>query len=304
MNMSKKIVLGFALLFSVGIFSLGKLRFASGFFGGTYNQMARTLNRLPGMRLSVIETRGSRENIDLIRKGKADIGFAQLDVLITSSAEKPEIKKSVRIILPIYREEVHVLAKKELKKLADLKGKKVSIGPKGSGTEATSRTLLTKLGLYDSIQKDFSKSQKAVTKLEKGDLDAVILISGAPVKFLSAKGANVNFHLIPFSSSESRLFVRRGGAYSRVKIRANMYPWQKEKVSTLAVESALIGSASLSGSDVDAIIDKIINNQIELIMSHEKWTDLDVAFIKKTARRKKAYFHPAAVAKIKTLKDE
>ncbi|RME89268.1 MAG: TAXI family TRAP transporter solute-binding subunit [Candidatus Hydrogenedentota bacterium] len=304
--MTRKQTIFFSLvIFLAGaLWGLGRLRFASGYFGGTYNQMARTLNRLPGLSLKIIETRGSGENISLIEKGQADLGFAQLDVLIHEAIANRKVKKNVKILLPIYREEVHILAKKNIQKISDLKGTKVNIGTLGSGTYATASTILKKLGLYDSIQKDTSPSKSAVSKLKNGSLDAVILIGGAPISFLAKESKNANFHLLSFTAGELRAFVRRGGAYSRIKIRANMYPWQSKKVTTLAVESALIGSANLSSSAVKTIINTIVQNEVELIMSHEKWTDLDIGFIKKTARRKKIYFHPAALKVIQTLKEE
>jgi len=307
MGRSFKFIVFFLFLsLSFGIvYALSGLRFASGFLGGTYNQIARTMNHLPGMSFEVLETKGSTENINLLKNSQADLAFVQLDVLIESGKDDPAVGRDIKILLPVYREEVHILAAKTINSLQDLKGKKVAIGPDGSGTQATALSILKKLKLDKEISADNSSAEAGLKKLLGNQIDAVFIIAGAPVKILSELNENTSekFHLLPFSKSEMRNFTSRNGAYSQMILRKNIYPWHAERIETLAVESVLAGKASLSDGMVATIINTIFKNQVELYMSHEKWTELELSFIRKMARRRKILFHPGAYETIFKMKE-
>ena len=119
---------------------------------GTYIQIGRDMSDIAsacGIELNVRESAGSLENFLGVRKRRhTQLGIVQSDVLEylkTYSSEDPEIARAifgVRIAFPLYNEEVHILAKREITSLADLNGRRVAVGVEDSGTFLTASLVL------------------------------------------------------------------------------------------------------------------------------------------------------------------
>src|SRR5919205_1702475 len=101
-----------------------------------------------GVALEAMPSQGALENIEAIgRRSDAQLAIVQSDVLdfVASSTEDPELrglKDSLRIVFPLYAEEVHVLARAGIATFADLQDKRVAVGAPDSGTLLTATLLL------------------------------------------------------------------------------------------------------------------------------------------------------------------
>ena len=275
------------------------MRMTAGNIGGTYYQIATTLNSLPGVTISVWETNGSTENINLVGQGKAELALTQLDVMQNMVAANRSLGQKVKILIPLFTEEIHIIAPKTMSKIEDLKGKKVSIGPEGSGTRATSLAILQAYGINDkSFQADGSKSKVGLDKLQKGEVDAVIIVAGAPVPMLKELDAGFGnkYHMINFRGrTYSKL--RKTTGYNMARLRKKIYKWVNRPVRTISVDSAIVAKSDLSDSNVENLIQKVFDrkNFEELFLSHEKWQELNIKNIKKRLRSEPTAFHPAAL---------
>ena len=132
------------------------INIGTGSTGGTYYPvgaaMAKVWNdTIPDMRANAQSTGGTAQNLSLLDKGEAEVGFS--DGLYFFAYEgkgmfegKP--MKNLYALAPLYAEPIHFLVGEgiELTKFQDLKGKRVSVGAVGSGTEITVRTLLQSMG--------------------------------------------------------------------------------------------------------------------------------------------------------------
>jgi TRAP-type uncharacterized transport system substrate-binding protein len=108
---------------------------------GTYIQIGKDLAGLGaqcGLTLNVVESAGSLENFVGVRKRRnTQFGIVQSDVLEylkTYEANDPEVQdavRGVRIMFPLYNEEVHVLARKDLSGIRELEGQRVAVGVTG-----------------------------------------------------------------------------------------------------------------------------------------------------------------------------
>ena len=103
--------------------------------------LATILNReLPGVTASVLVTAASAENVELVSSGEAELGFTQADVLSAGTADGTGLIAVARV----YDDLLHLVTRADgpIHRLADLRGRRVSIGAPGSGTEITASRLL------------------------------------------------------------------------------------------------------------------------------------------------------------------
>ena len=281
------------------------LRFAAGFQGGTYYQIGNSLNKIEDLEFDVQTTGGSKENILLIRDRKADFGMVQLDILINMSKTDAKITSNVKILLPVYAEEVHLVASKDIKSIEDLKGKKVSIGPRDSGIQGTARIILQNLKIKESgiSIEQFPVFVGLQQLLIKRKIDAMFVVAGAPVEMLSTipKEASGVIHMIPFSSSQIATLTGGDLPYSVASISSKDYSWISEPVATVAVDSVLIVRSDIKPKHVKTIIESIFTNQSKFIQVHKKWKELSKENVKKILEKRKNFFHEAAVEAINAL---
>jgi uncharacterized protein len=211
---------------------------------GTYIKIGRDiagLGKACGQTLNVVESAGSLENFSGVRNRKnTQFGIVQNDVLEylkTFEAADAEIQKAVRgvrIMFPLYNEEVHVLAKTAIRSMDDLAGKKVAVGVKDSGTYLTASLMLDIIGIKD-VQKVELNPDKALPQLQAGDIDAFFYVAGAPASlFEGDKIDGTKFHLVPITAPPLL------ATYIPAKIEAGTYAFEKEAVDTVAVKAVLM----------------------------------------------------------------
>ncbi|MCI5143205.1 MAG: TAXI family TRAP transporter solute-binding subunit, partial [Candidatus Electrothrix sp. ATG1] len=168
---------------------------------GTYIQIGYDISRLVkqhGIYLDVHPSNGSLDNVaDVYERKDVQLGIVQSDVLasIRSSGDEQmnKIAKQIKMIFPLYNEEVHILASRSIKSFADLEGKIVAIGSEGSGTALTASLLFDIAGVTPSETK-YVGSKKALMLLRSEVIDAMFYISGYPVSLFSGIYTD-NLHL-------------------------------------------------------------------------------------------------------------
>jgi len=211
---------------------------------GTYIQIGRDLaglERQCGLTLNVVETAGSLENFVGVRsKPNTQFGIVQSDVLDyfkTFQANDPELQRAisgVRIMYPLYNEEVHILARRDIASLGELNGRKVAIGKQDSGTFLTASLIMDIMQL-NNIERLPIGASDALEKLLNGEIDALFYVAGAPTKLFSNPSIDgAQFHLL--SVNEPLLEA----SYVSSTIAAGTYPFQIEEVNSIAVKAVLM----------------------------------------------------------------
>lgn len=257
---------------------------------GTYIQIGRDIARLSetcGKPLNVVESAGSLENFAAVRNRRnTQFGIVQsdvLDYLKTFESEDKELQKAVRgvrIMFPLYNEEVHVLARKEIGSLKDLAGKRFAIGKKDSGTFLTASLMLDILQVKGGERVAINPDE-ALPKLLSGELDALFYVAGAPASLFASAGIDgQKFHLVPVR--EEPLLA----SYIPARIEAGTYPFQKEGVDAVAVKAVLMtfeydakGKAyqRQSCTAVADVSSLILTHLDQLTQSgHPKWKQVDL----------------------------
>lgn len=289
-----------AILFISIVFYAGckkqKITFAAGFSGGTYYKIGESLRGLPELDVTDLLTDGSIDNINHLLDKKANFGITQLDVLQNYSIGAPEVKGQVRVVIPMYGEEVHVVAHKGIKSIQDLKGKRISIGEANSGMKITSLIFLSQSDITEDTTKieEFHPT-KAIPMLLNKELDAVILIGGYPLKILSDIPAaeKANIHIVNFDGTVYEAVRGANILYQRSTIPEATYPWQEGAIKTIVVESVLIARSDVSDSEVSNLVKNIFENRISLGVKHEKWNKINIDTINNIYTKNPDLFHPA-----------
>lgn len=258
---------------------------------GTYIQIGQDIARLAadcGYTLNVVPSAGSLENLVSVKKRvNTQFGIVQSDVLDyvrTYSAEDADLRRSlygVRIMFPLYNEEVQVLAKKSITRLADLAGKKVAIGSIDSGTYLTA-TLILDILKVPGVERLQLTASSALPKLQSGEIDAIFYVSGAPTKLFSNASIDAEqFHLVEIVDPALR------ATYAPVKIPAGTYPFQNTDVDVIAVKAVLMTydfKPEKNQYHKDSC--KAVSDTANLILSrmdelrstgHPKWQTVDLA---------------------------
>jgi TRAP transporter TAXI family solute receptor len=216
---------------------------------GEYYSIGKDIEKLGqkhNIDIDVIPTKGALQNInDVFNYDSIPLGIVQGDVLaflniFANDDGQISIKaESLRNVLPLFKEQIHVVARKEIKSLQDLAGKRVSIGEEGSGTTMTTSTLLYQLGINPKELVTYDV-KRGIHELRSGNIDAVFYVAGVPSKVLQEQVLpEDNFHLLPVTLKMSPDDEFYSLLYSPVTLPANTYFWQTEAVQTLGIQSFL-----------------------------------------------------------------
>lgn len=257
---------------------------------GTYIQFGQDMSRIAaecGIELTVHESAGSLENFLGVRKRpQTQFGIVQSDVLEylrTYSANDPTIARAifgVRIALPLYNEEVHILAKREIASLEDLNDRRVAVGVQDSGTFLTASLILDLAGIRPAERVTID-ADTSLARLLDGSIDAFFYVAGAPTKiFQSPEIDGEKLHLLPIDDPTL------AEVYVPSRIEAGTYPFQSADIEVVAVKAVLMtyeyepsrnAYHQESCRAVSDLTNLVLANFQELRVSgHPKWKTVDL----------------------------
>jgi hypothetical protein len=295
-----------ALGFSLAPIAAGADEFVNILTGGTagvYYPLGVAISKVvtdkvQGARPSVQATKGSVENLNLIQSGKGEVGFTLGDSLaaaVLGSADagfKAPLDK-VQTIGAIYPNYVQIVASQDsgIKSLADLKGKRVSVGAPKSGTELNARAILAAAGLsYEDLGKveylDFAQS---VELMKNRQLDATLQSAGLGVASIRDLATSVPIVVVPVPEDVAR---KMGEPFFSATIPAGTYEGQAADVTTVAVPNFLVTRADLSAELVYDITKAIYENLPELQAAHAAAKGIT---LENAAKGSPAPLHPGAL---------
>lgn len=243
--------------------------------GGTYFEFGTDIKKLvfPEIDLEVLETYQSTNNImSLSEPSDFQLAIVQQDILESDLARKLG-GENIGLVMPLYLEEVHLLAGPSISSVSDLDGKKVAVGIHGSGTNFTAEAVLEKLGIVPE-RKLYLREWRALTALQQGAVDAMFYVVGAPAKFLNEnveEGRGIR--LVPIAlGAESPV-------YAPVQIPAGTYGWQADSVDTIAVGAWLVApKLTMTNPDCTAIgmVALALRDNLEQLQvkGHSKWNQV------------------------------
>jgi TRAP transporter TAXI family solute receptor len=252
---------------------------------------------LPDAKTSVQATKASAENLNLLQAGKGEVAFTLGDTLNEAwkgneeAGFKAKLDK-LRNIAAIYPNYIHFLASADagINSLADLKGKRVSVGAPKSGTELNSRDILKAVGMS---YKDFAKVEylgyaESVELIKNRQLDATLLSSGLGVAAVRDLATSVKIVVIPIPAD---VVTKIGeAAYTSGVIPANTYNGQTADVPTVTVQNFLVTHAGVSDETVYKMTKSMFENLDAMQAAHAAAKAINKA----TAAKGPVPLHPGA----------
>lgn len=282
---SLTLFLSMTLLTACG--SSQQLVIATGGTGGTYyplgGGMADHITKNAGVTATAQATGASAENIRLLRDKKADIAFTQNDIAEYAAAGTNMFQQDGKIdsfqaLGALYDETIQIVvsADSNIKSVADLKGKRVSVGAPGSGTEINAQQILEAYGMtFDDTQLQrlsFADSAKAI---QDGKLDAAFQTAGTPTAAITELAATTGVKIIPIDSDKIDAIIAKYPYYVKTTIPANTYQTVPEEVTTVSVKSMLLVRSDLSEDLVYKVTKAIFENTNKLGHAKAKEIKLD-----------------------------
>jgi len=207
---------------------------------------------VPGLIAAAVSTNGAVENIDSIRRGTMELALAQADIAYwayhgTGPYKDKGAVENLRAIAMLYQESFHLVARagSGIATIADLKGKRVSLGEEGSGTLIDALLILDAFGLNEkTLKPQYLKPGAAADALLAGEIDAFFFVAGAPVTTISALTAGNAAHLVPIGGEQVAALTKTYPFLIAGEIAADVYANQPA-VPTINVGAVLVCSSTL-----------------------------------------------------------
>ena len=272
---------------------------------GVYYPLGVGLSQLfrqavPEATVAVQATAASAENLHLLEARRGEVGFTLGDVLADAWEGRTEAGftaplKTLRAIAGIYPNYVQIVASETsgIRTLADLKGKRISVGAPGSGTELNARAIVKAAGLtYDDFSKvEYLSFSESVELIKNRQLDVTLQSAGLGVASLRDLASSMPIVVVPIPAD----VVRRVGrdVYRPAVIPAGTYEGQTEAVETTTIQNVLVTHDGVSQDVIYRMTKALFEHLDQLAASHvsAKQISRDTA-----ARGLPVPLHPGAAA--------
>lgn len=225
---------------------------------GTYIQFGQDLSKWvaqpAGIDLEVMASKGSAENVQRMRFEpgvklalvQSDVYQAYIDMANAGNADAGTAIRPLRLIMPLYDEEINVVVRADspMKTFADIKDKSISVGLLGSGTAQTATTLYHLMfgqAIPDQNIQHLS-NEDALAALIVKKVDVAIIVVGQPAKLFNDMNPELLQQIRPLRADPNAPETARAKqTYFPTTLRATSYPnWLKEDVPTLTVKAFLV----------------------------------------------------------------
>jgi uncharacterized protein len=212
-------------------------------------------------------TPGSVENLRLIGDGRIESGFAQADLAgwaykgIRDFADSGPMPK-LRAIASLFPEAAHLVVRADssIRSLADLSGKRVSLGEQGSGTAADARVLLAAAGFGEKdITRKYLRPGPAEEELKAGAIDAFFLVGGTPIPAIRDLAKSTPIRLVPLDGEIVEALKQDFSFYHSAVIPAGVYPGVDTDTASLGFFALWLVNADIDTELVYAITKSLWN---------------------------------------------
>lgn len=266
----------------------GTLRFGTGGDQGTYygfgNVLAQRISSETDTSVVAVVSAGSQDNIEMMDMGSYQLGFVQTDVMSYAYSGTNLFAETGAItdfstVAALYLEQVQIVTLNEnIKTVADLKGKTVSIGSSGSGVYYNALDILAAYGLTENdIKPTYQSFGDSVDALQDGKIDAAFVVAGAPTVAVSTLAATHKVHLVSIDQEHMDILIKASPYYTPYTIESSVYGTD-EDCQTVAVGAVVIAKNDVSEDAIYDVVSTIFNDKDAIAQSHDKGRELDLDF--------------------------
>jgi hypothetical protein len=277
----KTLVLGAAAVcLSVPVHAAEFINVLTGGTSGVYYPLGVALSQIygkaiPDSKTSVQATKASAENLNLLQAGRGEAAISLGDSLSDAWKGKEEAGfktplNKLRTVAALYPNYIHFVAAADsgIKSLADIKGKRISVGAPKSGTELNVRAIVKAAGMTYS---DFAKVEylsyaESVELMKNRQLDVTLLSSGLGVAALRDLATSQK---VVFLSIPADIVAKIDDpAFQVGSIPAKTYEGQDADVSTISIQNYLVTHSGVSTETVYTMTRSMFENLDQMIAAH------------------------------------
>ena len=267
----------------------GNLTFATGGEAGTYYALGTVLANFVSEKtdtsVTAIVGNGSQANIEDLDAGAVQLAFSQSDVASyayqgTNLFKDSGAVESFSVVAALYMEQVQIVTMNpDIKTVADLKGKTVSIGAAGSGVYFNAIDILGAYGLTeDDIDAQYLNFADSADNLKDGKIDAAFIVAGAPttaITDLATGGKDV--YLVSLDDEHVAKLCDSSPYYKENVLAADVYGLD-EDVTTVAIAALVLARDDVADADVVNFLKSIFDNLDEVTEAHAKGAEMSLEF--------------------------
>ena len=208
------------------------LRFVTGGESGTYyafgSVLAQHATNNAGVKVVGLVGNGSQGNVQELVDGTADLAFCQSDVMAYAynGTNLFETKmEGFSTVAALYMEQVQIVTTNpEIKTVADLAGKSVSIGSPGSGVYFNAIDVLGAYGLTENdIKPTYQSFGDSADALKNGQIDAAFIVAGAPTTAVTDLATTKDTYLVSLDDEHIDKLLETSDYYSKTVIAKDVY---------------------------------------------------------------------------------
>ncbi|MBV0911185.1 TAXI family TRAP transporter solute-binding subunit [Anianabacter salinae] len=301
-------LLGSAVIVAMGVATPGlaqqQLSIATGGTGGVYYPMGGGLaeivnNHIEGYSATAEVTGASVENMGLVATGDADLAIALADTVAqaysgTGRFEGQQLPM-VRGLASLYANMVQIVALEGsgITSLEDLRGKRVSIGAPGSGTEVNTAAILEANGIsYDEIDEQRLNFNETADALANGDIDAGFWSVGAPTSSILNLATTNGIVILELSEEELAAAQAADPTFARTTLAGGTYTGVEDDINVLGIPNVLVVSSEMSDDLAYALTSAMFTNIADLQAVHPAANETTVEF---TLGATPVPLHPGAI---------
>ncbi len=293
-----------AILASAPVFAQQQLSVATGGTGGVYYPMGGGLaevinNHIEGYSATAEVTGASVENMGLIARGDADLAIALADTVYQAQTGTGRFDgqplEMVVGIASLYANMIQIvtLADSGIETLSDLKGKRVSVGAPGSGTEVNAAAVLSAAGMsYEDIDEQRLNFNETADALGNGDIDAGFWSVGAPTSSILNLATTNSIKMVTLSDEQIAATQAAEPLFAKTTLAGGIYTGVDADVTVLGVPNVLVASSEMSDDLAYTITKAMFENIADMQAIHPAANQTTVEF---TLAATPIPLHPGAI---------
>ncbi len=278
-----------------------KLRFVTGGESGTYyafgSVIAQHATNNAGVNVVGLVGNGSQANVMELQDGNAELAFCQSDVMAyayngTNLFEETGKVDCFSTVAALYMEQVQIVTTDaSIKTVADLAGKRVSIGSAGSGVYFNAIDILGAYGLTENdIVPTYQSFGDSANDIKDGKIDAAFIVAGAPTTAITDLATTKDVYLVSLDDAHIENLCATSDYYTKNVIPADVYGTDGD-VTTVAVGAVILARDDVSEDAIYNFTKDLFDNAEAEVSSHAKYGELNLDF---AASVTSVPYHPGA----------
>jgi hypothetical protein len=242
--------------------------------GGGIAQSANQKNL--GFNITVESTGASVANCRLLANKSVDFATIQNDVAYAAVNGKRDFSSgaltNIEGVACLYPETIQVVTLKStgIKSIADLKGKRVVMGDKGSGSWFNALEILAAYNLTENdVQPEFVKLAQAAEMLKNNQIDAAFWTGGAPTAAITELAVTNDVYIVPINGAARDALMAKSPFYAKETLKSGTYKNLNEDIDTVSVMAMLVVHKDVPTDDVYNLLKAMYDPNAPLKNSHK-----------------------------------